>query len=107
MRRLIRSHHAGYLALLLLVPMFALAAEPATATEASTAASRFKLKSSSTEAAPQQSNRFTLRARFTPVASAGELREGEDFTLISRFAKTGVSCGTGGSIFTNGFEGNP
>lgn len=58
------------------------------------------------EAAPQHGDRYTLRARFAPVESAGELREGANFSLIGRFAKGGVSCGTGGVIFSNGFEGN-
>ena len=110
MRGLIRFHHAGCLALLLLAPTLTRAGEPATSAEATAAASaatpRFTLKSSSTEAAPQQSGRYSLRARFAPVASAGELREGENFTLIGRFAKTVVGCGTGGLPFSDGFEGN-
>lgn len=97
------------LAIFLLAPMLALAAEPATRAAATTAASaaksRFTLKSSSTEAAPQQSGRYALRARFAPVESAGELREGENFTLIGRFAKGAVSCDFT-AIFSNGFEGN-
>ena len=39
-------------------------------------------------------------------ACLGELREGDNFTLIGRFAKGNVSCGVGGVIFSNGFEGN-
>lgn len=89
------------IAMCLLAPMFAFAAEPAT----SAAKPRFMLKSSSTEAAPQQSGRYALRARFAPVESAGELREGENFTLIGRFAKGTVSCDFT-AIFSNSFEGN-
>lgn len=57
------------------------------------------------EAAPQRSDRFTLRARFAPAESAGELRESANFTLIGRFAKGGVSCDFA-AIFSDGFEGN-
>ena len=110
MRGPIRFHHAGCLALLLLAPVLVFAAGPAASAEPATAASvatpRFTLKSSSTEAAPQQSGRYSLRARFAPVENAGELREGDHFTLIGSFAKGGVSCGIGGVIFSNGFEGN-
>lgn len=88
------------IAMCLLVPMFAFAADPATSTTP-----RFTLKSSSTEAAPRQSGRYALRARFAPIESAGELREGKNFTLIGRFAKGGASC-DGTTIFSNGFEGN-
>lgn len=100
-----RLHRAACLPLLL-APMFALAAEPAPTAETNAAAPRFTLKSSSTDVAPQQSGRYTLRARFAPVESAGELREGGNFSLIGRFAKGSVSCGIGGVIFSNGFEGN-
>ncbi len=110
MRDLNRFHYTGCLALLLLAPTLALAAEPATTVEvihsASIAAPRFTLKSSTTETAAQQSSRYSVRARFAPVESGGELREGDQFTLIGRFAKAGVGCGTGGVIFSNGFEGN-
>lgn len=109
MRDPIRSHRVGCLALLLLAPMLALAVEPGSSTEAaptpSTATSRFTLISSNTGVAPQQSDRYSLRARFAPVESAGELREGEHFTLIGRLAKGSVSCGAG-TVFSNGFEGN-
>jgi hypothetical protein len=57
------------------------------------------------EAAPQQGGRYSLKARFAREESAGELREGGDFVLIGRFAKTGVSCDFT-EIFSNGFEGN-
>ena len=57
------------------------------------------------EAAPLQSPRFTLTARFAREESAGELREGGGFALIGRFAKTGASCDFS-AIFSNGFEGN-
>ena len=46
-----------------------------------------------------------MKARFAREESAGELREGGDFVLIGRFAKTGVSCDFT-EIFSNGFEGN-
>lgn len=55
------------------------------------------------ESALQQSGRYTLTARFAREESAGELREGGDFALIGRFAKTGLSCDAG-AIFSNGFE---
>lgn len=55
------------------------------------------------ESALQQSGRYTLTARFAREESAGDLREGGDFALIGRFAKTGVSCDAG-AIFSNGFE---
>lgn len=109
MRAFLRFNHAVCLALLLLVPMYALAFEPATAAELITpsdvAKSRFTLKSSSTEVVPQQSGRYALRARFAPVESAGELREGDHFTVIGRFAKGTVNCDFN-AIFSNGFEGN-
>ena len=112
MRRLVRLRPMARCALVLflLAPTLALAAEPAmradTGTGARTASTpRFTVKASSTEAAPQRSSRYTLRARFAPVESAGELREGANFSLIGRFAKGGVSCGIGGVIFSNGFEG--
>ncbi len=106
MRSLNRFQHAACLALLLLPPTLSGAAESAKATEANTATSRFKLKSSGTETAPQQSGRYTLRARFALAESAGELREGANFTLIGRFAKAGLNCATSGNLFANGFEGN-
>ena len=109
MRRLVRLGPVTRLtlALLLLAPTLAHAAESAARAEANaTSTPRFTLTASSTEAAPQQSGRYTLRARFAPVESAGELREGANFSLIGRFAKGGVNCGTGGVIFSNGFEGN-
>ena len=96
-----RSIESIAAAMLLLAPMLVFAAEPAT----SAAKPRFTLKSSSTEAAPQQSGRYRLRARFAPVESTGELRESENFTLIGRFAKGGASCDFT-AIFSNGFEGN-
>jgi hypothetical protein len=95
---------------LLHVPALVFAAEPAASVRApsdvNAGAPRFTLKSSSTDAAPQQSGRYSLRARFAPAESAGELREGGNFSLIGRFAKGSVSCGPGGVIFSNGFEGN-
>lgn len=112
MRRLVPVQPMVRIAIVMLlcVSPLAFAAEPATSTAVSTAvntaAPRFTLKSSSTEAAPQQSGRYSLRARFAPLSSAGELREGEHFTLIGRFAKGGVSCGTSGLPFSDGFEGN-
>lgn len=109
MRDHIRSGYVSCLTLLLLVPALAFAAEPATSTEATTAASpttnRFTLKSSGTEVAPLQSGRYSLRARFAPAESAGELREGDRFTVIGRFAKGTVNCDFN-AIFSNGFEGN-
>jgi len=96
-----RSIESIAAAMFLLTPMLVFAAEPAT----SGAKPRFTLKSSSTEAAPQQSGRYALRARFAPVESAGELREGKNFTLIGRFAKGTVSCDFT-AIFSNSFEGN-
>ena len=106
MRGHILLRRAVCLALLLLVPTLAFAAEGATetTTAASPTTSRFTLKSSSTEAAPQTSGRYTLRARFAPVESAGELRERKKFTLIGRFGKGGTSCDST-ALFLNGFEG--
>lgn len=92
------------LVIFLLAPAPAPAADPAT--DASPSTPRFALKASSIDATPQPSGRYTLRARFAPTESAGELREGANLTLIGRFAKGGVDCGTGGVIFSNGFEGN-
>ena len=88
--------------------IFLAAASPArSANEALPAPAHLTLKTAPViEVAPQQSARYTLRARFAPAESAGELREGAHFTLIGRFAKGGVSCGIGGVIFSNGFEGN-
>ena len=98
------------LATLLLGPALGFAAEPAVSAHATTdvrdGAPRFTLKSSSTDAAPQQSGRYTLRARFAPEERAGELREGSNFSLIGRFAKGSFNCGPGGVIFSSGFEGN-
>ena len=107
MRGHILFRHAVCLALLLLVPTLALAAEGATetTTAASPTTSRFTLKSSSAESAPLQSGRYSLRARFAPAESAGELREGDHFTLIGRLAKGTVNCDFN-AIFSNGFEGN-
>ena len=101
----LRIHPAACLAL----AMFLFAPAPAPAAEPGADAgvtTRFTLTSSSSEVAPQQSGRYSLRGRFAAVESAGELREGDNFTLIGRFAKGNVSCGVGGVIFSNGFEGN-
>lgn len=57
------------------------------------------------EAAPQRGQRFSVRARFAPVPSAGELREGPNFTLIGRLAKGAASCDFS-AVFSDGFEGN-
>jgi hypothetical protein len=82
----------------------ALAADPVSSAEAASPPSRLLLVSSTTQAAPQQSGRYSLRARFAPAESAGELREGGDFTLIGRFAKGAVICSSTDAIFRNGFE---
>lgn len=81
-----------------------LAADPVSNAEAANPSSRLRLVSSTTQAAPQQSGRYSLRARFAPAESAGELREGGDFTLIGRFAKGAVICSSDGAVFRNGFE---
>ena len=104
-----RSHIRSHLALSVVLLMLALAAMSATPAEtraeASATVPRFTLKSSSTEVAPQQSGHYSLRARFAPAESAGELREGDHFTVIGRFAKGTVNCDFN-AIFSNGFEGN-
>ena len=79
----------------------AIAAEPTPNAEVS-ASSRYRLTSSSSEPT-RTSDRYTLRARFAPLESAGELREGSGFTLIGRFAKAGASCDAN-TLFKNGFE---
>jgi hypothetical protein len=68
------------------------------------APSRYTLKQATVEPAPQRTGRYALRGRFAKAESAGELREGENFVLIGRFAKAGVGCSVG-RIFQNGFEG--
>lgn len=91
-----------------LLTSLALPAWSADSTNAETTAPRsnLTLKTAAViEAAPQQGGRFTMRARFAPAESAGELREGANFTLIGRFAKGGMSCDFT-AIFSDGFEGN-
>jgi hypothetical protein len=79
---------------------------PAQAADEPARGSRFSLRDARIEAAPERAGRYSVRGRIAPVASAGELREGENFVLIGRFAKAGVGCGAdGGLIFRNGFEG--
>ena len=92
------------LAIILLVPGLGHASDAAI--EAGAGTPRFTLKSSTLAAAPLQAGRYSLRARFAPAESAGELREGNNYTLIGRLAKGGVNCGIGGPIFSDGFEGN-
>jgi hypothetical protein len=93
---------------LLLCALFSLAAQTsahATASGDGTAAPRYTLKQTRVEAAPPRSGRYTLRARLAPAESAGELRDGGDFTLIGRFAKAAANCGIGGAaIFRDGFD---
>lgn len=79
----------------------AIAAEPTPSVEAN-AASRYRLTSSTSELT-QSSDRYTVRARFAPLESSGELREGGGFTLIGRFAKASASCDAN-TLFKNGFE---
>ena len=68
--------------------------------------SRLRLRETRLDTAPEHGGRYTVRGRISPVASAGELREGDNFVLIGRFAKAGVGCGPAGdSIFRDGFEG--
>ncbi|MCI1711175.1 MAG: hypothetical protein LKM32_01040 [Chiayiivirga sp.] len=82
-----------------------LAAEP-PAPAIATSTSRFALKHPPRiEPTPQQAGRYTLKARFAREESAGELREGERFTLIGRLVKGGASCDAN-TLFSNGFEGN-
>lgn len=92
---------------LLLACMLMTVALPAwSADEAPSAPSGLKLRSEPViEAAPQRGQRFTVRARFAPASSAGDLREGTNFTLIGRFAKGGVSCDFT-AVFSDSFEGN-
>jgi hypothetical protein len=68
-------------------------------------AARFALRQAQLEVQPQRHGRFRIDARFAPVASAGELRDGAGFTLIGRIAKAGVGCDIN-ALFRNGFEGN-
>jgi hypothetical protein len=91
----------------LLYALLLAAQTPARAAESSgeTATPRYALTQSRVEAAPPRSDRYTLRARLAPAGSAGELREGDNFTLIGRFAKATANCGAGGAaIFRDGFE---
>jgi hypothetical protein len=85
------------------------AAMPGVAAEsaAEPGSPRYALRSTPTiepVASASTSGRYTLRARLAPEASAGELREGANFTLIGRFAKGAVICSAGDAIFRNGFE---
>lgn len=108
MRGRIRLNPVECLVLAMFLCTPALAAEPASSAGAAPetiATPRFTLKASSTESAAQQSGRYSLRARFAPAESAGELREGGGLALIGRFAKAGVSCDSN-TLFSNGFEGN-
>ena len=89
----------------MLMSSFSLASESTASTVATTTASRYRLTSSTTEADAQQSSRYTLRARFAPAESAGDLREGGGLALIGRFAKAGASCDAN-AVFFNGFEGS-
>jgi hypothetical protein len=98
-RNRFRSVESIAVAMFMLTPM--IAAEPATGA----AKQRFTLKSSSSDVAPQHSGSYSMRARFAPAESAGELREGKHFTLIGRFAKGGMNCDAS-TIFSNGFEGS-
>lgn len=76
----------------------------ARAGDAETSSPRYRLEASRIEPAPNASARFTVSARFAPQASVGELREGDHFALIGRFAKASVGCGAGDLVFKNGFE---
>lgn len=77
----------------------------AAADDASVAEPRLSLKAPpAIESAPQHGGRFTLRARFAPASSAGDLHESTNFTLIGRFAKRGLSCDFN-AMFADGFEG--
>ena len=87
---------------LALATQHAHAAEPA---RTPTPTSRYTLKQARVDAAATPTSRYTVNARFAPIESAGELREGATFSLIGRFGKAGSSCGTDGTIFRNGFEG--
>lgn len=83
-----------------LLPAWSAAADDAPAAEP-----RLSLKAPpAIEPAVQQGGRFTLRARFAPASSSGDLREGANFTLIGRFAKLGASCDFN-ALFADGFEG--
>lgn len=82
----------------------ALAATLSSEADAGADLSRLRLVSSHTEPAPQQSGRYSLRARFQREEREGELREGGDFVLIGRIAKAGASCDAN-ALFRNGFEG--
>ena len=78
------------------------AAEEASA---SSSASRYSLRQVRAEASTvSDSGRYSVRARFAPAENAGELREGEHYTLIGRFAKAGSGCSAEGTIFRDGFE---
>lgn len=80
------------------------AAAPSTHTDIRAASAQLRLVTSHTEPAPQQSGRYSLRARFQREESAGELREGGEFELLGRFTKAGASCDAN-TLFRNGFEG--
>lgn len=68
--------------------------------------STLSLKSSPRiEAAPQHGGRFTLKARIAREEKAGELRQGDQFTLIGRIGLLGESCDFS-VLFSNGFEGS-
>jgi hypothetical protein len=84
------------------------AAEPAPSSPSTPIPSaRYTLKQARIDATETSTSRYTINARFAPVESAGELREVATFSLIGRFAKGGSSCSIDGTIFRNGFEGNP
>lgn len=98
-----RTHWLGLL--LLGIAQHAMGAAGAAAVPDAHAA-RLSLREARIERAGEQAGRYTVRARFAPQESAGELREGEGFALIGRLAKAGAAaCGTG-TVFRNGFEGN-
>ena len=85
-------------ALTLFAPLAA-AAESA----AQTPPSRYSVEQARIET-QQRSEHFSARGRIAPVESAGELREGQTFTLIGRLAKAGSGCPSGDQIFKHGFE---
>lgn len=96
------------LALVVLTAPNAHAAEPApSSTSTPSPSTRYTLKQARIDATDTPTSRYSVNARFAPVESAGELREGATFSLIGRFAKAGSGCSIDGTIFRNGFEGNP
>ncbi len=79
----------------------ALAAE--VGAESAPVTSRYSLRQVTAEPAPLRSSRYAVRARFAAAESAGDLREGANFTLIGKFAKGGASC-SAFALFSDGFE---